>query len=159
EYAANLSFNDANFMPYEKWVEGVADSVRADPAAAGLADCAAGGDMPACLQAGARAFAARALRGAAAPRPLARFADSFTASVGQVGLPGAAADLVTAVLMSPSYVFRDEVQTDAAGSLLPAQRLQNLTYTLADAPPEAVGLSSAPPAAAAALDGAAAVQR
>ena len=51
------------------------------------------------------------------------------------------------MLTSPHYAFRDEVLTDAAGGLLPAERLQNITYTLADAPPEAVGLSSANPSA------------
>jgi hypothetical protein len=62
-----------------------------------------------------------------------------------VGLPAAVADLVDLTLTSPSYVFRDEVLTDAAALLRPAQRLQQLTYTLADAPPEAVGLSSLTP--------------
>ena len=64
-----------------------------------------------------------------------------------VGLADATADLVDLTLTSPSYVFRDEVLTDAASLLLPAQRLQNMTYTLADAPPEALGLSSATPSA------------
>src|SRR5436190_15770329 len=39
EYAANLSFNDANFTPYSKWVDGVAAAARAKPAV--VVDCAA----------------------------------------------------------------------------------------------------------------------
>jgi hypothetical protein len=52
-------------------------------------------------------------------------------------------------------VYRDEVMTDASSVLMPAQRLQHMTYTLADAPPETVGLSSA--SAASSLASAAAV--
>ena len=66
----------------------------------------------------------------------------FTASVAKVGLAQATADLVDVTLTSPAYVFRDEVLTTADGQLLPAQLLQNLSYTLADAPPEAVGLTA-----------------
>ena len=54
-------------------------------------------------------------------------------------MPAATADLVDVTLTSPGYAFRDEVLTDASGLLLPAQHLQHITYTLADAPPEAVG--------------------
>ena len=52
------------------------------------------------------------------------------------------------MLTSPSYVFREEVATDAQGALLPAQQLQSLAYTLADAPPEALQLANDAPAAA-----------
>jgi hypothetical protein len=55
-------------------------------------------------------------------------------------------------LTSPGYLFRDEVQTDAQGRLLPAQLLQNLSYTLTDAPPEAVGLTTPAPGAKALAD-------
>jgi hypothetical protein len=154
EYAANLGFNDANFTPYQKWVDGVAAAARAKPAV--VADCAAMNNGAACLQAGAKAFAARAFRGAVTDAQLQRYADFFSTSVTQVGLPDAAADLVTLVLMSPGFSFRDEVLTDTASFLLPAQRLQNMTYTLADAPPEALGLSSAAPQPS--LQDAAAVQ-
>jgi hypothetical protein len=154
EYAANLGFNDANFTPYQKWVDGLAAAARAKPAL--VADCAAMNNSASCLQSGAKAFVTRAFRGAVNDAQLARFADFFSMSVTQVGLPDAAADLVTLVLMSPSFTFRDEVLTDTAGFLLPAQRLQNMTYTLADAPPETVGLSSAAPGAS--LGTAAAVQ-
>jgi hypothetical protein len=47
------------------------------------------------------------------------------------------------VLTSPHYVFREEVLTDSTLTLLPAQRLQNITYSLADLPPEGLGFSSA----------------
>src|SRR5262249_55405433 len=95
--------------------------------------------------------------GTAAETQLQRFSDFYASSVAMVGLADATADLVTLALMSPSFAFRDEVQTDAAAFLLPAQRLQNMTYTLADAPPEALGLSSAMPGPS--LESAAAVQQ
>jgi hypothetical protein len=143
EYADNLGFSAANFTPYLKWVDQIAASVRSKPET--VIACAPGGLDAACLQAEARKFVTRAFRGAASAAELARYADVFTAGVGQVGFADATADLVHLALTSPSYLFRDEVLTDGAGLMPPAQRLQSLTYTLADAPPEAVGLSSAAP--------------
>jgi hypothetical protein len=145
EYAANLSFTPANFTPYTKWVEGITASVRANPAS--VIDCAASSNGAPCLQTAAKAFVGRAFRGTLADAQLARYADMLTAGVTEVGLPDAVADLVDVTLTSPNYVYRDEVLTDASGVLQPAQRLQQMSYTLADAPPETVGLSSATPAA------------
>ncbi|HXU01951.1 MAG TPA: DUF1588 domain-containing protein, partial [Polyangia bacterium] len=145
EYAANLAFTPANFTPYTKWVEGITTSVRANPAS--VIDCTASGNSTACLQTAAKTFVGRAFRGTLSDAQLARYADMLTTGVSQVGLPDAVADLVDVTLNSPNYVYRDEVMTDASSVLLPAQRLQNLSYTLADAPPETVGLSSANPGA------------
>jgi hypothetical protein len=61
--------------------------------------------------------------------------------VTEVGLAQATADLVDVTLASPGYAFREEVRTDAVGRLLPAQLLQNASYTLTDAPPAALGLT------------------
>jgi hypothetical protein len=157
EYAANLSFNAANFTPYQKWVDGLANAVRAKPRS--LIDCSASKDAATCLSAEAKKFAARAFRGTVADAALTRFGDFYATSFAQVGAADATADLVSVVLMSPSFVFRDEVQTDAAGFLLPAERLANLSYTLADAPPETLGLSSATSAPAPSLQSADAVQQ
>jgi hypothetical protein len=143
EYADNLGFNPANFTPYTNFVAQIANSVKAAPA--GVVDCAGVGNSPACLTDQAKRFVSKAFRGAATDATLTRYADFFTASVPTYGAPAATAELVDLVLTSPSYVFRDELSTDAASLLLPAQRLQNITYTLADAPPDAVGLSSATP--------------
>ena len=143
EYADNLSFNPANFTPYTNWVTQIANSVKATPAS--VIDCAAAGNSPACLTDQAKKFVSKAFRGAAPDATLTRYADFFTASVATFGAPAATAELVDLTLSSPSYVFRDEVLTDTANLLLPAQQLQNVTYTLADAPPETVGLSSATP--------------
>ena len=146
EYAANLAFTPANFTPYTKWVDGITASVRANPAS--VIDCAASGNSTACLQTEAKKFAARAFRGTLSDAQLARYADMLTTGVSQVGLPDAVADLVDVTLNSPNYVYRDEVLTDASAVLLPAERLQAVSYTLADAPPETVGLSSAAPTSA-----------
>jgi len=143
EYAANLSFTPANFTPYTKWVDGITASVRANPAS--VINCAASGNSSACLQTEAKKFVARAFRGTLTDAQLARYADMLTGGVSQVGLPDAVADLVDVTLNSPNYVYRDEVQTDASSVMLPAERLQAMSYTLADAPPETVGLSSATP--------------
>jgi hypothetical protein len=139
EYADNLSFSAANFTPLTSWVHELTAKVRAAPSS--VVDCATEADT-ACLDGAARGFVRRAFRGVVDDASLARFGTFFTASVAKVGFAQATADLVDVTLTSPSYVFRDEVHTAADGQLLPAQLLQNLSYTLADAPPEAVGLTA-----------------
>ncbi len=136
EYAANLSFSAANFTPFVDFVAARVESVRAAPQT--VIDCAE--TDSACLSEQARAFVSRAFRGVVSEELLTRYTDFFAASVPQVGLANATADLVDVTLTAPSYVFRDEVQTEADGQLLPAQLAQNLSYMLADVPPEAVGL-------------------
>lgn len=149
EYADNLSFNAANFTPLTLWAEDVAKSVKAAPR--NVMDCASERNGAQCLERSARAFVQRAFRGVVTEAQLARFAAFYSQSVADVGMEQATADLVNVVLTSPGYLFREEVQTDANTRLLPAQLLQNLSYTLADAPPEAIGLT-APTADAKALD-------
>jgi hypothetical protein len=141
EFADNLSWNPANFAPYIGWTAAIAERVRADPKR--VVDCSAEGDAPTCLDTQARRFVTRAFRGVTADAQLARFSRFFVDSAAAVGLPTATADLVDVTLTSPGYVFREEVLTDARSSLLPAQLLQNVTYTLADMPPEALGLAPA----------------
>jgi hypothetical protein len=144
EYADNLGFNAANFTPFAGWVAAIAAGAKAAPDK--VIDCAASANSTSCLGDKAKAFVRTAFRGALTDAQLARFADFFTSSVSAVGLPAATADLVDVTLTSPRFAFRDEVLTDGSGTLQPAQHLQHITYTLADAPPETVGLSSASPA-------------
>jgi hypothetical protein len=146
EYADNLSFNPANFTPYTGWVEQVAASVRANPTS--VINCSAMNDAPSCLEPQAKKFVLQAFRGVASAAQLDSYAKFYLASVPAVGIAQATADLVDVTLTSPQYVFRDEVQTNA-GTLAPAQQLQNISYTLADAPPNALGI--APDAAIAQL--------
>jgi hypothetical protein len=141
EYAANLSWNPANFAPYTAWVTALTERVRTAPTQ--VIDCSAEANSPACLGSQAQRFVTRAFRGVTSDAQLTRFKDFFTSSVTEVGPANATADLVDVVLTSPGYVFREEVQTGAGTTLLPAQLLQSLTYTLADAPPEALGLDPA----------------
>ena len=154
EYAENLSFNAANFTPYTRWVEQLSASVRANPSS--VIDCAAQSNAPSCLEEGAKKFTAKAFRGLAPEATLQRFSKFYAASVGQVGFADATAELVDLTLTSPQYVYRDEVQA-TGGVLSAAQQLQNISYTLADAPPDAVGLPSS--AAATQLSGANALQQ
>jgi hypothetical protein len=145
EYAANLSFNQANFTPYVDWVAQLAASVRAMPAS--VIPCAATPDSPSCLEPAAKQFVARAFRGVASAATLDRYAQFYLASVRAVGFADATAELVEATLTSPHYVFRSEVPASDPG-LAAAQQLQSLSYTLADAPPAALGIATAAPAAA-----------
>jgi hypothetical protein len=142
EYADNLGFNGANFTPFTTWVASVAAAVKATPER--VVNCAGSATSSTCLADQARKFVRTAFRGTASDAQLTHYADFFTTSVAAVGLPAAVADLVDVTLTSPGYAFRDEVLTDA-GVLRPAQRLQHITYTLADAPPATLGLSSLTP--------------
>lgn len=148
EYSDNLGFSAANFTPLTKWVDELTVGVKQTPSA--VIDCSAEGNASTCLEQRARAFVQRAFRGVVSESQLDRIAKFYSASVTEVGFEQATADLVNVTLTSPGYLFRDEVQTDAQGRLLPAQLLQNLSYTLTDAPPEAVGLTT-PAAGAKAL--------
>jgi hypothetical protein len=139
EYANNLSINSANFTPYAKWVEETAARVTAAPES--VIACP-GGANTTCLSSEATRFVQRAFRGVVSDAQLARYADLYVRSVAEVGFAAATRDLVQLTLDSSHYLFRDETRTDDSQRLLPAQLLQNLTYTLADAPPEALGLSS-----------------
>lgn len=138
EYSDNLGFSAANFTPLTKWVDELSALALAAPTS--IVDCSAGNNDKACLEQGARSFVERAFRGIVSESQLARFASFYSASASEVGIGQASADLVNVTLTSPNYLFRDEVLTDSTGKLLPAQLLQNLSYTLADAPPDAVGL-------------------
>ncbi len=144
EYADNLQIGPTNFTPYGKWVEGIAASVRAAPKS--VINCDVGSSD--CLSAEAQKFLAKAFRGTLDIAQRQTFVDFYLASVKTVGLEEATADLVDATLTSPAYIFRDEVSTDASGFLAPPQRLQALSFTLADAPPDALKLASAAPLAA-----------
>lgn len=138
EYADNLDFSAANFEPYRQWVEQIANGVRANPGS--VINCDAT-DTP-CLQSQAQAFVTRAFRNVPSPEQIQSFVDFFLQSLTAVSLADATADLVDVTLTSPHYVFRDEVLTGATGTLLPAQLLQHVTYTLADSHPAAVGIPS-----------------
>jgi hypothetical protein len=137
EYSTNLGFSAANFTPFVDWIAQRVESVRATPAS--VIDCSE--NDSACLEGGARQFVSRAFRGVTSEELLDRFAGFFTQSVADVGLSEATADLVDVTLASPGFAFRYEVATGDDARLLPAELVQNVSYTLADAPPEAVGLT------------------
>jgi hypothetical protein len=139
EYAANLGFSASNFTPLTQLVDAISASVKQSPQS--VIDCQAQANAPTCLEQSARSFVSRAFRGIVSDTQLTRLASFFSSSVSAVGIEQATADLVNVTLTSPGYVFRDEVQTDGMGRLLPAQRLQQLSYVLTDSPPEAVGLT------------------
>ncbi len=141
EYADNLGFGAATFTPLTDFVDQLSELVKASPH--DVIDCSSQQDSPACLESSARAFVKRAFRGVVTDATLDRYAKLFSSSVNEVGAAQATADLVNVTLTSPSFLFREEVQTGPDGVLLPAQLLQNISYTLADAPPRAVGLELA----------------
>jgi hypothetical protein len=139
EYSDNLSFNAANFTPYTTWVDQLSGRARTAPTT--IIACQGTAPDRACLKAQAEKFVTRAFRGAVDAAELARFSNFYLMSVDEVGFPDATADLVTLTLTSSRYVFRDEV-TLSGGVLSPPQQLQNISYTLADSPPDALGLSA-----------------
>lgn len=134
-YSDNLSVNGANFAPFAEWASLVGAAVSAAPQS--VINCAESDEV--CLSQESEVWVRRAFRNAAPDERVARLVEFFVQSVTEVGLVDAVRDLVDVTLTSPNFVFRDEASTDESGALLPAQRLQQLTYTLTDLPPEALG--------------------
>ena len=145
EYAEVLSLNTSNLAPLKGWIGAIAARVRKDPS--GVIDCKAAGDTADCLRAAARRFVTTAFRGDLVDKridgktQLDKYAD-YVVATGKSDLGQAASDLVLATLLSPGFLFRHEIDVDGSNRLKPAQRLQALTYTLADAPPDMLGLKS-----------------
>ncbi|MEZ5817147.1 MAG: DUF1588 domain-containing protein [Hyphomicrobiaceae bacterium] len=138
EYAEMIGLNAANWGPLSTWIAEIAARVRSDPKR--LVACPDTRDE-ACLKEKARGFVVRAFRGAAPPAKVDRLVGFFLEGVRSSGAAQAVGDLVEVVLNSPDFLFRKEVDVDAAGHLAPAERLETLAYTLADAPPWKLGLA------------------
>ena len=143
EFAELLSLNDANLSPLRKWIAEIAARVRKDPA--GIIDCpapAAGGTADVeCLKREAERFVLRAFRGdVMGEKTLARLSGFFVDGVKASGQAKATGDLVEATLNSPEFLFRKELITGKRGQLAPTQLLAALTYTMADVPPQKLGL-------------------
>lgn len=156
EYAELLGFNSANFGALTGWIRGIAQRVKANPSA--LIDCQASRNAPQCLETQSRNFIVKAFRGDVDTAKVDRLVHFFVAGAQSVGVPQATAELVEVVLSSPDFLFRKELdvvaskslvkaskrpEADPSGLLAPPQLLQALTYTIADVPPEKLGLNSA----------------
>jgi hypothetical protein len=140
EYAEILNLNSANIGGLSGWIGGIAARVREKPA--GVIDCAASKNAPDCLMQQARAFVLKAFRGDANSDKIDKVAAFYLSSVQSAGIAQATGDLVEVVLNSPNFLFRKELDVNPSHRLAPAQLLQAVTYTIADAPPEALNLSS-----------------
>jgi hypothetical protein len=141
EFADLLSLNAANIAPYAKWTTEIASRVRQSPTR--VIDCAADKPDDACLAAKARAFVQRAFRGDVPTDKLAQIVKFYLDGVRSVGFAQATGELVEVVLNSPDFLYRKELDAGPNQRLGPAQLLQAVTYTIADAPPERLGLESA----------------
>lgn len=140
EYSDILSLTAANAAPLASWFGEIAERVRKNPE--GLLNCP--GEKPAedCLAKEARQFVVRAFRGDVPPERLEAITAFFLAGVKQEGLAVASGNLVEVVLNSPSFLYRMETDVSKSRRLLPAQLLQSVTYTIADAPAERLDLDS-----------------
>jgi Protein of unknown function (DUF1588)/Protein of unknown function (DUF1595)/Protein of unknown function (DUF1592) len=140
EYAELLSFNGANTTGLATWARDIAARVRKNPT--GVINCPTGDASADCRVAAARRFVIKAFRGDVTEDKLAQFATFYLGAEKASGPDQAAGDLVEVVLNSPGFLFRKELDTNAANRLAPAQLLQAVTYTIADLPPEPLGLPS-----------------
>jgi hypothetical protein len=141
EYADLLSFSPANLAALTAWVKDIAARVQKDPL--GVVDCKASRNAKDCLDAGARKFVTRAYRGDVAPEKLDALAKFYVSGVDSVGHAQATAELVEVVLNSPDFLFRKELDAGRGRMLSSEQLLQSLTYTITDAPPEALAFDTA----------------
>ena len=139
EFAEILNFNPANVGGLSGWVNDITARVQKNPN--GVVNCAAGAAAD-CAKTAVRAFVVKAFRGDVSEEKIARIVDFYLNGVRNAGANQAAADLVEVVLKSPNFLFRSELDVSRTGRLAPAQLLQAVTYTIADAPPEKVNLQS-----------------
>jgi hypothetical protein len=140
EYAELLSFNAANHGVLSQWIGDIAARVRKSPA--GVIDCKASANSSDCLKTQARAFVVKAFRGDVANDKIEQITAFYLQGVARAGFEQATGDLVEVVLSSPHFLFRKEIDINRRGRLSPAQHLQALSYTIADAPPDTLGLAS-----------------
>ncbi len=139
EYAEMIGVNPSNMGALKGWIADIAARVRKQPTA--VIDCKPA--VPACLTEKSRAFVVKALRGDIDETWLAKFAKLYVDRVAATSFEQGTGDLVELVLNTPTFLFRGEYEINPKSrELTPAQLLQAVTYTLADAPPEALGLSS-----------------
>jgi hypothetical protein len=140
EYAELLSLNPANTRGLASWISDIAARVRKSPA--GVIDCASNANAEDCRKTQARTFIVKAFRGDVSEEKIAQITKFYLAGVQSVGFETATAELVEVVLNSPDFLFRKELDVNRTGRLAPAQLLQAVTYTAADAPPERLNLDS-----------------
>ena len=138
EYANIINLNASNIPPLVQWIEQITNKVRSNPA--GVTTCIATDTN--CLQLQARNFIVKAFRGDVNEVSLSGMINFYLNNVVSAGLADATADLVDVVLSSPQFLFRYEFQTTSTSVLNPPELLQMMTYTIADAPPEKMNLSS-----------------
>lgn len=96
----------------------------------------------ACVRTFVEAFGARAFRRPLAPAEVQAFVGLFDKTAAQVDAAAAARQVLTAIFMSPSFLFRTElgVEGTAAGkpfTLTPFEKASALSYFLTDGPPDA----------------------
>jgi Protein of unknown function (DUF1588)/Protein of unknown function (DUF1592)/Protein of unknown function (DUF1595) len=141
EYAELLSFSAANIGGLAKWTAAIADRVRKNPD--GVIKCPANDANSECHTMAARTFVIKAFRGDLSEDRISEYVSFFKTAVKTSGSARAIGDLVEVILNSPHFLFRKELDVSRTLRLSPAQLLEAVTYTLADAPPDALGLSSA----------------
>jgi Protein of unknown function (DUF1588)/Protein of unknown function (DUF1592)/Protein of unknown function (DUF1595) len=139
EFAEILNFNPANVGGLSGWVNDITARVVKNPN--GIVNCAAGAAAD-CPKAAVRAFVVKAFRGDVSEEKIAAITEFYLKGVRAAGAGQAAADLVEVVLKSPNFLFRSELDVTRTGRLSPAQLLQSVTYTIADAPPDKLNLPS-----------------
>lgn len=140
EFAEVLKFTNSNFIPLDAWLTKLVSQVKANPY--GVVDCRASNNSQGCLSTQARSFITKAYRADVTEQKITEFLNFYTTSVASVGIEEATADLVDVVVSSPQFLFREEFEVNSSSSLVPAEHLQLLTYTFADAPAEKLGLNS-----------------
>ena len=140
EYADLLGVNAANSGALTGWIKEIAARVAKNPA--GVINCPAKAAADDCHKTQARRFVVKAFRGDASDEKIDTIVTFYLAGVKSAGAEQAASDLVEIVLNSPHFLFRKEIDVTKGNRLVPAQLLQSVSYTIADAPPDALNLKS-----------------
>lgn len=138
-YSDRLDFNKSNAPVYFLAVTKIVDKVNANPDL--LFNCVSAADKENCYSQKALEFVNSAFRGAVPQLVVNKYVQLFSSIKSQSGLNMAAASLVETVMTSPYFLFRSESQLSAKSSMSPNEVVQNLSYTLTDAPPVQFGVN------------------
>ena len=145
EYGDMLALNSANLFPLADWITGIAERVAKEPT--GVIDCQSAAEE--CLRAKGGEFVRKAFRNNVTDAKVKKIADFYVTGAKDFGFPRATADLVAMVLNLPDFLFRAEPGASKQPQFVAAERLQSISYTLADSPPSGLGLNPNLSAAAA----------
>jgi hypothetical protein len=140
-FSDRLEFNSSNIPPYLVAVQSLTEKISLNPEK--LFVCSQEKDIPLCREKTARSFAAKAFRTSPEDIEVRNYAEFFKTSLAKSqNLGEASADFVEAILTSPRFLYRDEVNSVESSNISGHDLVANLALTITDKIPAQIGVDS-----------------